>query len=445
MEHKPLHSRVKSVDLAQADPQRCDVSRSTKLLYFIGVDWFFYSHFLDRAIAAKDAGYDVVVLTKVTREDSRLAHHNIKLLNIDFSRRSLNPMVFMRSLREVIRVFRSEKPDIVHLVALKPILMGSLAAKFVKNVNIVNAVVGLGYAFSSRTRSARVARFVLSSLFKWVFKTPGAKTVFENVDDRDYFLRNRWVCSQTAVLIRGAGVDTERFRPGIQPIDEVPGGMTSDETTDKANSFQPQEDGVLDTLSGSGATERPIVLLLSRMLWDKGVGEFVQAAEHLQRLRGDGYARFVLVGDTDAENRGAIEAEQLLKWQSAGLIQWWGFRADVENVLSLATISCLPSYREGLPKSLLESMAVGLPCVATDVPGCREAVVHGVNGLLVPARDSRALASAIDQLLQAPQLRKQYGEASRQMTLDYFSKDIVNRQTLELYAELGANRVHRKI
>lgn len=375
-------------------------STSKKLLYFIGVDWFFYSHFLDRAIAAKHAGYDVVVLTSLTISDNPLAEHGIKLVAIPFARRSLHPIRFLRTLYDVIRVFNQEKPDIVHQIALKPILIGSLAARWLGIKHVINAVVGLGFAFSSDTVPARVVKSCLSLLFHLVLDKRNAKTVFENSDDRAYFLKRGWVKEKNAILIRGAGVDIERFKP-----------------------------------SGYAANP-PIVMLLSRMLWDKGIGEFVKAAQYLKAQHGDSYARFVLVGDSDYDNRGAISREQLKAWQQQGVVEWWGFRADVEDVLAQATISCLPSYREGLPKSLLESLAMGLPCIATDVPGCREAVISGLNGMLVPARDVGSLAKAIDRLLGQPALRIQYGLASREMAVTQFSRDIVNRQTISLYQEL---------
>lgn len=391
------------------------MSRPVKLLYFIGVDWFFYSHFLDRAIAAKEAGYDVVVLTGVTRDDDLLAKHGIKLIGIPFARRSIHPIRIMRNLRDVIRVYRAEKPDIVHQIALKPILVGSLAARIVGVERVINAVVGLGYAFSSQTLSARAVRFWMALFFKAIFKASRAKTVFENGDDRTFFLEQGWVRKQDAVLIRGAGVDTERFKPSLRSL---------------YASLQNQVGGNGD------AAELPIVMLLSRMLWDKGVGEFVEAARWLRRKHGDTYARFVLVGNPDNDNRGSISFEQMLEWGQEGVIEWWGFRPDVENVLGQASISCLPSYREGLPKSLLESLAMGLPCVATDVPGCREAVIDGVNGILVPPRESMALAEAIDFLIKNPALRQRYGRVSREMAIEHFSRDIVNRDTLALYKQL---------
>ena len=262
----------------------------------------------------------------------------------------------------------------------------------------------------------------ISNIFKAVFKSRHAKTVFENADDRAYFLEQGWVREEGAVLIRGAGVDIERFKPRQPAVERDAGSQTDIETgtdTDPKTCSKP-----------------PIVMLLSRMLWDKGIGEFVEAARQLREQHGTHYARFVLVGDPDDDNRGAIGRDQLTAWQEEGVIEWWGFKPNVENILAQATISCLPSYREGLPKSLLESLAMGLPCIATDVPGCREAVIDGVNGLLVPPRQSAPLAQAIDRLIQAPALREQYGKVSRQMAVEQFSREIVNDQTLALYDQM---------
>jgi glycosyltransferase involved in cell wall biosynthesis len=397
--------------------QARSAAQRAKLLYFIGVDWFFYSHFLDRAIAAKEAGYDVVVLTGVTREDDPLAKHGIKLIPIEFERRSLNPIGLLRNLMDVMRVLRQEKPDIVHQIALKPILIGSVACRLLGIRRVVSAVVGLGFAFSSDTGGAKLVRRMLALLFGLVLDKRHAKTVFENADDRAYFLEQGWVREEGAVLIRGAGVDIDRFTPSLRE--------TVDEVTDTQLPTGDQE-----TMSVSAP---PIVMLLSRMLWDKGIGEFVDAARQLRQQYGNSYARFVLVGDPDDDNRGAIGREQLQAWQNEGVIEWWGFKPDVQNILAQATISCLPSYREGLPKSLLESLAMGLPCIATDVPGCREAVMDGVNGILVPPRASQPLAKAIDHLLQNPALRQQYGQASRQMAVEQFSREIVSNETLALY------------
>jgi glycosyltransferase involved in cell wall biosynthesis len=176
------------------------------------------------------------------------------------------------------------------------------------------------------------------------------------------------------------------------------------------------------------------VVLVARLLWDKGIGEFVEAARIL-RLRG-AKARFVIVGDPDFDNRACINSMTLEAWKTEGVIELWGFRSDIADVLTEANIACLPSYREGLPKSLLEAMAAGLPCITTDVPGCREAVRDGDNGLLVPAKDASALANAIEHLLLNPDVAQIMGTRGRERLEQEFSSRQVNEKTLTLYREL---------
>lgn len=394
-----------------------------KILFFIGVDWFFYSHFLDRALAAKAAGYEVVVVTGVTRSNDPLATHGIKLIGIPLKRRSLNPLGLLQNLRQLIGVLKQEQPAIVHLIAIKPIIIGSIACRVVGINRIVNAVVGLGFAFTSDRIAARVMRTVLSGLFRLVLNHKNTKTVFENKDDLNDFVNKGWVKQENAVLIRGAGVDTAYFKPETSAV-----GLVG--VADGAKTLVPQ-----DTITAQPMAE-PVVMLLSRMLWDKGVGEFVAAARLLKSSSDTKHMTFVLVGDPDEDNRGTIGRDQLLAWQDEGVVQWWGYHENVREVLKRATVSCLPSYREGLPKSLLESLAMGLPCIATDVPGCREAVVDGVNGFLVSAKDSISLAQVIKRLIDSPELVERFGQASRQMAVDQFSKEIVNEQTLALYRDL---------
>jgi glycosyltransferase involved in cell wall biosynthesis len=409
--------------MSQAKEAPKVAERPFKLLYFIGVDWFFYSHFLDRAIAAKQAGYDVIVLTHVTRHDDTLANHGIRLLSIPFKRRSLSPLELISNLIHVIRVLKKEKPDIVHQVALKPILIGSVACRFLGIRHVISAVVGLGYAFSSDSGSAKFTRRILTLLFRFVLDRRYTKTVFENTDDLTQFVNQGWVRQENAVLIRGAGVDIEHFRPiGFHKV------FSAD--------IDPLTVSALKGNNTETCSNVPIVILLSRMLWDKGIGEFVQAARHVRQEYGNSYARFVLVGNPDEDNRGAVTKEQLKAWQDEGVIEWWGFKSDVRHVLAQATISCLPSYREGLPKSLLESLAMGLPCISTDVPGCREAVIDGLNGILVPARDFISLAKAIAKLLNNPALCCEYGKVSREMAVEAFSVSNVNFETLELYRRM---------
>ncbi len=369
-----------------------------KILFFITEDWFFCSHFLDRAVAARQAGYEVLVLTRVRRHRQLICDAGLRLLPLELDRGGLNPLADLLALWHVICVYRNERPDLVHHIALKPILVGTLAARLVGVKSIVNALVGMGFVFTSTGILAKVLRPVLWLLLKLTLNPPGSRVVFENQDDMQTFIAKAMVRKENAVLIRGAGVNTRLFQPVVR--------------TDR----------------------QPVTMLVARMLWDKGVGEFVAAAE-LLRKRGAN-ARFVLVGGLDTANRAHISESVLIRWQQEGNVEWWGPHEYMHEVLVEADIACLPSYREGLPKALLEAMASGLPCVTTDVPGCREAVSNGDNGFLVPARDAVSLAAALERLIRDSDLRQRMGQRGRERAESEFSQQRVSAETLAVYWEL---------
>lgn len=366
-----------------------------KILYFITEDWFFCSHFIERAIAARAAGNEVVVLTRVGESANIIEEVGIRVIPLAIQRRSFNPLREIAVIHSVWKVYREEKPDLVHHVALKPILYGTLAARISGVRAIVNAPVGMGFIFSSRTFLAILLRSIVKIALRSMLNPRGSKVVFENSDDINWAISADLVKNDSAILIRGAGVNLEQFSPIAKP------------------------DGI------------PLIVLSARMLWDKGIKEFVQAASIIKK-RGVP-ARFILVGGEDTGNPTSIPEEQLLTWDKQGLVEWWGHKKDMASVLGQADIACLPSYREGLPKSLLEAAACGLPIVTTNVPGCREVVVEGVQGFLVPARDSCALADALIKLIIDPALRLRMGAAARVRAENEFGSDVVIDQTLELY------------
>ena len=264
----------------------------------------------------------------------------------------------------------------MHQVALKPIIYGSLAARLVGIPTRVNALGGLGFVFSSQKLLARMLRPVLSSLFRFTFNDRHNQLILQNRDDLRLVTENAHVNQKYVRLISGSGVDMDEYA-----VRELP-------------------------------KDTPIVMLPSRMLWDKGVGDFVEAAG-LLRKRGVN-ARFVLVGGPDAENPSSVPKRQLLKWNNGGKVEWWGHRNDMPEVLSQARLICLPSYYgEGIPKILLEAAACGRAVVTTDMPGCRDAIESDVTGLLVPPRDAVALANAIEQLLSDSRLCHDMGKAGR--------------------------------
>lgn len=372
------------------------MNNKPKLLYFVTEDWFFCSHFLDRAVAAQQAGFQVSVLTRVNKHGQAILDNGINLIPLEFERSKINPLREISLIKGLVSLYRRERPHIVHHVALKPILYGSLAAKIAGILAIVNAPVGMGYVFSSKQLKARLLKPLVLLAYRLLLNPFNSVAVFENPDDLTYFEKLGIV--KYSRLIRGAGVNTLQFGSSNEP------------------------------------NEVPVILLAARMLWDKGVGEFVEAAKILQQQSIS--ARFVLVGAPDKENPESINQSQLLEWQDAGIIEWWGQHEDMPQIFAQAHIVCLPSYREGLPKVLIEAAACGRPIVATDVPGCREIVRHNENGLLVPAKDPQALAVALNRLLNNAELRESMGKRGRAMVEAEFSTEYVVEQTLQLYKEL---------
>jgi glycosyltransferase involved in cell wall biosynthesis len=373
-----------------------------RLLFLITEDWYFWSHRLDLARAARNAGFDVMIATRVTEHGERIEREGFRLFPISLVRQSRNPFVELAAVLELVRLYRRERPAIVHHVALKPILYGSLAAWISGVPVVVNAFAGLGYAFTDETRRRSIAHRFLRRALKILLRLSKSAVIFQNKDDRDLLFEEGMVEIKHTRIIPGSGVDTKRF--DVRP----------------------------------SAEECPIVMLASRMLWDKGIGEFVEAS---RRLKQNGLAaRYVLVGRCDEHNPAAIEPTQLRQWVEEGLVEWWEHRDEMSSTLTSATIVVLPSYREGLPKVLLEAAACGKSLIATDVPGCREIVTHGVNGLLVPARDSAALAVAIDTLLRDSSRRAVMGAAGREAVTRMFSVKKIAGQFVDLYRELLAGR-----
>ena len=369
-----------------------------KLLYFVTEDWYFCSHRLALAIAAQKAGYEVVVVTRVNQHAELIRSHGLKLIHFELSRRSRNPFIEFGMIWRLLRVYREEQPDIVHHVALKPVLYGSIAARLTGVPAVVNALAGLGFLFISKHFQARVIRLLVESAFRLLFNDPNVRVIFQNPDDMALLTSHGVLVTKQGVLIRGSGVCTLQFN------------------------VTPEVYGL------------PLVVLASRMLWDKGIAEFVEA---VRQLRGQGVAaRFALVGEGDPDNPASISNKQLSQWQNEGIIEWWGQRDDMPRVFAQSHIVCLPSYREGLPKVLVEAAACGRPIIATDVPGCREIVHDGENGLLVPAKDFYALANALRQLIDNPSLRIVMGKRGREIVESKFSIEHVVTQTLTLYKEL---------
>ena len=369
-----------------------------RLLFLVTEDWYFWSHRLNLARAARDNGFEVIIVTRVHKHGKVIRDEGFRLLPITLRRRSRNPFREVATIIKLVHLYRHEGPHIVHHVAMKPILYGSLAARIAQVPAVVNAFAGLGYTFISSNRRAKFLRLFLGIALRWILAIPNSRVVFQNNDDCEQLVRVGIVDRTHCVIIRGAGIDITRF------------------------TNHPEKKGI------------PIIVLVSRMLWDKGVGEFAEAARIL--FKQGVHGKFVLVGMLDKENPAHITKTQLLAWQKEGIIEWWGYNEDMPNLLASIHVVVLPSYREGLPKALLEAAACARPIVGTDVPGCREIVRDGENGLLVPPRDPKALARAIDTLIHNSELRARMGTRGREIVEKEFSADQVAHETLVVYRDL---------
>ncbi|MGQ0671833.1 MAG: glycosyltransferase family 4 protein [Hyphomicrobium sp.] len=379
-----------------------------KLLYLVTEDWYFLSHRLALAVAAKAAGYDVSVATHVGRHGDQIAAAGLQLIPLDFSRSGLGPLSEARTLRTLTRLYRRLEPDLVHHVAMKPVIYGSLAARAAGVRGVVNAMMGLGYVFSSDALKARALRPAVRAGLRLALGRPGSRLIVQNEDDRALFAEQGLARRENIRLIRGSGVDPDAFE-----VTDPPAGV-------------------------------PQIVLPARLLVDKGVGEFVEAARILKSRGVE--ARMMLVGDPDPLNPAAIPPERIAEWRTEGVVEHFGWQPQnkMPEIFAQASIVCLPSYREGLPKALLEAAAAGRAIVTTDVPGCREIVRPGVNGWRVPARDAGALAAALEAAIRNGALCRSYGLAGRAMVENEFSLASVIRQTLEVYREVfpaaGAGR-----
>lgn len=373
--------------------------RRPRLVFVVNDPSFFLSHRLPLALAARRAGADVHVATQSGQAAEQIAAEGLPFHRVPINRSSVGLLGEIQTVLALFRLYRALRPDIVHHVTIKPVIYGSIAARLARIPAVVNAITGLGYVFAAKGARAELLRAIVRRMYKFAFDHPCNRVIFQNPDDQLRFLANGIVRESAAVLIRGSGVSLEDF-----PV------------TDEQKSA-------------------PVVLLASRMLWHKGVGEFVEAARRLRNVCVG--ARFVLVGDTDSGNPSAIPRSQLERWHAEGVIEWWGHRDDMPRVFAQSHIVCLASeYGEGVPKVLIEAAASGRPIVTTDSPGCREIVRHGENGLLVPVRDAASLAAAIHRLMEEPKLRREMGLRGREIVEAEFSVEQVVKETLALYREL---------
>ncbi len=373
-----------------------------KLLFFVTEDWYFCSHRLPIARAAFQNGLDIVIVTRVNTHGQFIKNEGFKLIPLNINRSGKNPFYDIFTFFSLIKIYKKEKPDIVHHVSLKPVLYGSWAARLTGVPHIVNALAGLGHVFIDKGFKAFLLKKIVKLAFKLALSPKNVRVILQNPDDLNLFIREHILTKKQITLVKGSGVDTKIFYPETKK------------------------------------PEIPIVVLVARMLWSKGAGDFFQAAKILREKEVP--VRMVLVGEPDPINPASVPVERLKSWSSSSIIEWWERREDIPDILKQSTIAVLPSsYGEGVPKSLIEAASVGLPIVTYDVPGCREIVRNRENGFLVPLNDIKGLVCAIEKLLKNAALRQKMGKKSREIVINEFSEEIVVKQTMDLYKNLLRN------
>lgn len=381
------------------------LSRPKPRLLYVGNDVrYFVTHRLTLAEAARDAGFRITAALPADSDPAdlrRVASAGMSLVAYPFVRGGMRPHRELKTLVALYRLYRQLQPDLVHQLTVKPVLYGGLAARLAGVPAVVQTIPGLGYLFVDSSKKAVWLRRLLAPLFRIALGGSKRRIILQNGDDLKTLLRLRMLphAGRDVVVIRGSGVDVTEF--AFSPLPEGP----------------------------------PIVLLASRLTWHKGVAEFVEAA---RRIKAEGItARFVLCGSPDTENPGGVPQTLLDQWQAEGIVECWGYRADMPEVFRQATIVVSPSkYGEGVPKSLIEAAAAGRPIVTSDAPGCREIVRDGENGYLAPISDAAAVADGISRLLKAPRAAAQMGRRGREIVEAEFALPHVLNKTLALYRQV---------
>ena len=373
-------------------------NKKHKILFVIVEDRYFISHRLHLAQYAIKKGYQVGLLCKISKHKEFLENEGVQVFDWSLVRGSLNLFLEIKALYQVFITLLEFKPDVLHAVALKPVIYSSFISKLVFLKSRVFALGGLGFIFSSDKFLAKLLRPLIVLVLKFTFSGNKSRLIIQNIDDKKTLIDLKVIRDEKIDLIKGAGVDMKVF-------------------------------SVFKEISGT-----PEVILPARLLWDKGIGEFVLAADILKK-RGVN-AKFTLIGENDPHNPECIPYSQIEEWKKEGVVEVAGFQDDMAKCMKNCSVVCLPSYREGLPKSLLEAASCGRPIVTTDVPGCREIVQDGVNGYLVPSKDPYLLAEALSRLLADKKLREIMGLKGREFVERGFSAEIVAIKTEKIWSNL---------
>ncbi|HED15552.1 MAG TPA: glycosyltransferase family 1 protein [Gammaproteobacteria bacterium] len=376
------------------------MSQQKTLLFVVNKASFFLSHRLLLARGALSQGYRVHVATPMDNDVEKITENNFVHHSILMNRSGSNPFQELRSLYSLYTLYKELKPDLIHHITIKPVLYGSIAARLAKVPAIVNAIPGLGHVFTETGFVAAIRKKIVIIVYRAALKHKNMEVIFQNTENYNFFIGKRLVNKTNAVVIKGSGVDVNEYYPEPEPSQGL-----------------------------------PLVILASRMLYDKGVSQFVDAARLINSDKM--VARFALIGDSDSGNPNSVPVPVLTSWHTEGYIEWWGHRDNMPEVIRMSNIVCLPTYYgEGVPKVLIEAAASGRPIVATDIAGCREIVQNGENGILVMEKSVPDLVKAIRKLIENTGLREKMSQAGRKLVMECFSSDTVIADTISVYRDL---------
>lgn len=376
--------------------------RAPRLLFFVTEDWYFSMHFQHFADAAINSGWNVCLVCNTGQKGETIKwdieRSGIRLIPISFSRSGMTPIQDMRVIFKLLKIIKTFKPNLIHAVALKPILFCHIASLITKTP-LIAMITGLGHVFTGRSIKAFFARPIITAFMRSVSRNKISKIVVLNDEDASWVCQN-FSSSANVEVIPGTGVDLKRFVPS---------------THKPSSTFR--------------------ISFVGRMLTDKGILDLIEAMRILRKENMQ--VELIMAGEPDPSNPASISREQLEQWEQDGLCRYLGHSKNIEKIYREIDVLLLPSYREGLGMTIIEAAATGIPSIASDVPGCRSAVIDGKTGILIPPRQPREIANAVRYLINNPELRKTMGENARKFAEEKFAKEIVINKFLNLYSEIS--------
>ncbi|MFO7980419.1 MAG: glycosyltransferase family 4 protein [Candidatus Aminicenantes bacterium] len=368
-----------------------------KIVFVYNSASYLYNFRLSLMLSMRKRGWEVMAVSPYDNFASKFRDNGISYLDFPFKRKGRNPLSDLWMLIRLVKFYNREKPIIVHHFTIKPVIYGTLAARICRIPGIVNLVPGLGFVFSH----GGLIQKIVESMYRFSLSAR-VRMIFQNIDDLNFFVKRKLINPKQTHLICGSGINTKLYSLNKYPQDNIPADI--------------------------------IFTLVARMLWDKGISEFVKAAQLVNKK--NPHTRFLLIGDPDRGNPTSIPVSWLKNLQNLNYIKWIKHTDDIKPYLAKSSVIVLPSYREGAPRSLIEAASMSKPIIAADVPGCREIVKSNVNGLLVPKKNITLLAKAMLTLADNPSQRRKMGLASREIALKCFDERLINRKTIKIYREL---------